>query len=65
MRCKRLYNPCDTEERRVFPSARRFTELGASSKKEISPILPAEKLSKMPLMPELVHDQGPSENEQS
>ena len=51
-------------ERRVFPAARRFTELGASSKKEIPPASPVERSSRTLQAPEFVHDQGPAENEQ-
>ena len=51
-------------ESRILPAARRFTELGAASKKEIPPVSPVERSSRTLQAPELVHDQGPAENEQ-
>jgi DNA recombination protein RmuC len=50
-------------ESRILPAARRFTELGAASKKEISPISLVERSSKTLQAPEFVHDQGPAKNE--
>ena len=51
-------------ESRILPAARRFTELGAASKKEIPPVSPVERSSRTLQAPELIHDQGPAENEQ-
>ena len=51
-------------ESRILPTARRFTELGTSSKKEIMPVSPVERSSRTLQAPELVHDQGPAENGQ-
>jgi DNA recombination protein RmuC len=50
-------------ESRILPAARRFTELGAASKKEIPPVSPVERSSRTLQAPELVHDQGPAEDE--
>ncbi|RPI52350.1 MAG: DNA recombination protein RmuC, partial [Deltaproteobacteria bacterium] len=50
-------------ESRILPAARRFTELGAASKKEISPISLVERSSRTLQAPELVHDQGRAKNE--
>ncbi|RKX62863.1 MAG: DNA recombination protein RmuC [Thermodesulfobacteriota bacterium] len=50
-------------ESRILPAARRFTELGATSKKEIPPVSPVERSSRTLQAPEFVHDQGPAEDE--
>ncbi|RPI53654.1 MAG: DNA recombination protein RmuC, partial [Deltaproteobacteria bacterium] len=50
-------------ESRILPAARRFTELGTASKKEISPISLVERSSRTLQAPELVHDQGRAKNE--
>ncbi|MBW1670046.1 MAG: DNA recombination protein RmuC [Deltaproteobacteria bacterium] len=50
-------------ESRILPAARRFTELGAASKKEIPPVSPVERSSRTLQSPEFVHDQVPAENE--
>jgi DNA recombination protein RmuC len=45
-------------ERRVLPSARRFTELGAGGAREIPALEPVDKASQLPQAPELAQTSG-------
>jgi DNA recombination protein RmuC len=47
-----------TLEARVLVSARKFTELGAGSSKEIEQVLPVEKAARMIQAPELMEENG-------
>lgn len=50
-------------ESRILPAARRFKELGTASKKEIPPVIPIERSSRMLHAPEFVSDQVHAKNE--
>jgi DNA recombination protein RmuC len=50
-------------ESRVLPAARRFTELGTASKREIPPVSLVERSSRTLQATEFVCDQGTTENE--